>query len=1168
MFDVEHSNVGEMVTLQNLKGKLRSRTSSVTTSSRQTLSDAQYSTGFDILVHGSTTYQHFIFPQLSRLLAPLLDSRDRISVLEIGPGPKSVLGGVPDYQKRKVQRYEAFEPNQLFAESLEAWLSVDAKRPSRFPCLEYPPIIHRLPFDPEHSTCNGINGDIHDGDRGYDVILFCHSMYGMPSKKHIIEQTLRLLGKPRDGVLAVFHRGGSFHLDGLVCHQTAFFPTGVVRVADEDQALEEFASFIAGFRMHDEEAHKLVQVEWRRVCRDLGFQEEGCPGLLSFSSPDVMVAFTQHATKLSKLTTQLPTLREGRKIKNREASLHRPAAICRPTEIGHIQQCVRWALGHGAGLTVIGGSHSGHCTWDNIVSIDMGAFRRVYIHNSTEEEGVPTDVGCDTLIVAEAGCTTGDIIAKAMAAGVTVPLGSRPSVGAGLWLQGGIGHLARMHGLTCDAIVGAVVVGVDSGEVLCIGYVPSRYQPATSVRPENETDILWALKGAGTNFGIVVSVTFRAHPAPMYLVRNWAVPLSGCVEAQHKLSNFDTEVASKLSRDCSADAYLYWEGGQLHLGVTMVRSTATTISVQCPLSTTICSVLGAEEDGVEFVDGVGLFETEMYVSRMHGGHGGGKTSSFKRCLFLRNIGERKVAERLVAAVEGRPSPLCYLHLLQGGAAISDLAADASAFGCREWDFACVITGVWPRDRDGTEVARAAVEWVYSVARRLLPISGGVYGADLGPDPRDAVLSRKAFGVNRQRLAELKIKLDPRNVLAYACPLPKAPLGPKLILLITGASCAGKDYCADVWVSMFAKRSLTARATSISESIKREYAAATGADAGRLLTDRAYKEQHRAALTVYFQERVQHEPQLPEEQFLEVVNGAADVGVLIITGMRDEAPVAALSHQVPNSRLVEVYVQASGQTRRARKGCCLDDSVCANHQMCNLTESSRKALAYRPSLIFDNEEHGTGAANMFFKDHLLPLVHEDLLRLSDMVRSTPDFPCRNITFRHVLGISQQPGGLALCTSLLQSHLDGNGDTVAAVACCEVGGIVFASALSLRLNVALMLVRGAGKLPPPTIAAEKSQSHITSLGCSSPAQKRIEIERSAIPKNGSIVVVDDTLATGETLCAVLQALGEAGVAVENVSVLVVAEFPVHRGRQLLRKRGFGAVHVRSVLTFGGA
>ena len=166
----------------------------------------------------------------------------------------------------------------------------------------------------------------------------------------------------------------------------------------------------------------------------------------------------------------------------------------------------------------------------------------------------------------------------------------------------------------------------------------------------------------------------------------------------------------------------------------------------------------------------------------------------------------------------------------------------------------MITGVWPRDRDGTEVARAAVGWVYSVARHLLPVSGAVYGADLGPDPRDAILARSAsFGVNRQRLARLKTMLDPRNVLAYACPLPKAPLGPKLILLITGASCAGKGYCADVWSSMFAKRSLTTHAASISESMKQEYAAATGADAGRLLTDRVYKEQHRAALTVYFQE---------------------------------------------------------------------------------------------------------------------------------------------------------------------------------------------------------------------------------------------------------------------------------------------------------------------------
>lgn len=140
--------------------------------------------------------------------------------------------------------------------------------------------------------------------------------------------------------------------------------------------------------------------------------------------------------------------------------------------------------------------------------------------------------------------------------------------------------------------------------------------------------------------------------------------------------------------------------------------------------------------------------------------------------------------------------------MQGGGAVSDVAADATAFGCRDWDFACVVTGVCSRDQDESEVARGAVRWVYNVARDLLPLSVGVYGADLGPDPRDAMLAAKAFGPNRPRLARLKQSCDPRNVLAYACPLPKAPMEPNLIILVTGESCAGKDYCADIWVSVF------------------------------------------------------------------------------------------------------------------------------------------------------------------------------------------------------------------------------------------------------------------------------------------------------------------------------------------------------------------------------
>ena len=1114
------------------------------------------------------TYQDFIIPQLSQLLATLFNSRIHISALEIGPGPKSLLGYLPGRLRRKIRRYTAFEPNGLFATRLKEWLCSTSETESPLPCLESPPDIHRISFVPGDNIRGGT--DTSDDNEKYDIILFCHSMYGMKPKHRFIERALEMLvEQPQGGMVVVFHRDEALYLDGLVCHRTASFPIGVVRVADDDEVLDCFAPFVAGFVMQDLNVDKALRVEWRKICRALCRREEAHPDHLFFSSPNIMAAFTQHATSLSELTAQVPLLKGDKIVKNREARLHRPASIIQPTKVRHVQQCVRWALKYRVGLTVVGGGHSGHCLLPNVVSVDMGAFDQVHILTAGDDRG---DSGSDigSLVVVEAGCKTGDIVRKTMAAGLTVPLGARPSVGAGLWLQGGMGHLARLHGLACDAIVGAVVVSVESSQILCVGHVPSQHRSTDAVRPENEPDHLWAMKGAGTNFGIVISVTFKAYAASTYLTRNWVFPLSDNLEARLRLSDFDKVVASKLPRNCSADAYLYWDAGQLHLGVTMFESSTTRLTIATPTPKLLNTIWGLEDD-FKAVDGVGLFETEMYVSGMHAGHGDGKTSSFKRCLFLKRIGEANVVDRLVAAIDTRPSLFCYLHLLQGGGAVGDVAADATAFGCRDWDFACVITGVWPCYQDNTEAARSVVRWVYNVAGDLLSLSSGAYGADLGPDPRDAALAAKAFGSNRPRLARLKHSLDPRNVLPYACPLPKAPVEPKLIILVTGESCAGKDYCADVWVSVFiecTQKSLTARAVSISDAIKREYAAATGADLGRLLWNRAYKEQHRPALTAFFQEQVRQRPRLLEDQFLNVVYGAVDVDVLLITGMRDEAPVAALSHLVPDSRLLEVNVQASEQTRRVRRGCHGgnqdgDDIKNSNNSRSNLT-----VLNYRPSLIFDNDTIGNEAAKRFAEHYLLPFFHEDLQRLADMVRTVPDFPRPDIEFRHVLGISQRPGGLTLCASLLQTHFTGDWTKVDAVACCEAGGFVYASALASRVDVPLVLIREAGKLPPPIVFVVKPQSHFSYSASNDSKEKRIEMERDVVPRGASVVVVDDVLSTGETLCAVIQLLDEASIDAENVSVMTVAEFPIHRGRELLRRRGFGKVHIQSLLIFGGA
>ncbi|KAK3315410.1 phosphoribosyl transferase domain protein [Apodospora peruviana] len=1195
-----------MATLHDLKESLRNMVR-MADFSTQPLSDAEYSASFDILLAAEwSTYQEFIVPRLSELIA----SRAKISVLEIGPGPKSVLGHLPAQQRRKIVKYDALEPNMLFNVRLEKWLRYLPSHPSESPlqCLQSPPGISRLPFVAQYVLDDSDNEKASDYEveGKYDVVLFCHSMYGS-SKFYFIERALGMLAPA--GMLVVFHRS-PLDTGGLVCQQTASFPAGVVRVPDDDETLDAFASFIAGYNIVPRDMDASIDLDWREMCRGLGRREGNH---LVFSSPNIMMTFNQHAkTALPELVAQVPTADVSMVIKNREARLHgHPAAIMRPTEVQHVQQCVRWAMKNKVGLTVVGGSHSGNCLVPGVVAITMSAFDKVHVVMGKS----PGETGAVGLVVAEAGVRTGHIVRKAEQAGVTVPLGARPSVGAGLWLQGGIGHLARSHGLASDSIVGAVMVGVDSAQALFVGRVPPQHLPAGAVRAENEADLLWAIKGAGTNFGIVISVAFEAYKARSYSTLNWVLPVSSNAinldERRSLIRKFD-ELAGHLPRNCSADAYLYWNDGGLRLGVAMFESPASS-KTGPRAKTAFETVWGTPSAHSGVMDGLDLFDAEMYVSRMHdgleGGHGGGKTSSFKRCVLLKGIGAADVADILMAAIDNRPSPHCYLHLLQGGGAVHDIPPEATAFGCRDWDFACVITGVWLRDRGEDEEAksaRAAEQWVYDVVRQLLPLSCGVYGADLGPDPRDAALAAQAFGPNRPRLGRLKQSSDPYNMLAYACPLlttkEEPSKTPELIVLVTGESGAGKDYCASTWaIALNAARrdlcrTVNACVVSISDVIKREYAAATGADVNRLLRygeDRAYKEQHRPALTSYFQHQVRQAPQLPEEHFLNVVRGAAGrVDVLLITGMRDAAPVAAFSHLVPDSRLIEVRVTASGKTRRVRRGMHDNHDGDGGHVGEVKEENRDKAKGkdgklvddstdYPPDFSFDNDTTGDDKkVKEFAETHLLNFFHSDLQRLASMVRPFSDFPRPGIEFRHVLDIAQQPGGLKLCMSLLRRHLSTgwpkmptplSGDWPKVIACCETGGFVFGSALALfiELQRPLALIRkgAAGKLPPPTVSVDKSPSHISSATCSGGAGERIEMGRDVIPRGASVLVVDDVLATGQTLCAVLQLLGKAGVDAENVSVMVVAEFPVHRGRELLRQNGFGKASVQSLLVFGG-
>jgi adenine phosphoribosyltransferase len=178
-----------------------------------------------------------------------------------------------------------------------------------------------------------------------------------------------------------------------------------------------------------------------------------------------------------------------------------------------------------------------------------------------------------------------------------------------------------------------------------------------------------------------------------------------------------------------------------------------------------------------------------------------------------------------------------------------------------------------------------------------------------------------------------------------------------------------------------------------------------------------------------------------------------------------------------------------------------------------------------------------------------------------------WPKEDINFRHILGIAEQSGGLELCISLMSSHLSRIGRKIDVIACCESGGFVFAGAWVHKIGARLAIVRKAGKLPPPVISACKTESFITSLAEPCQEQSSIEIGAGVVSRGSQVLILDDLLATGMTLCAVISLLVSAGVALEDIQAMVVVELPHHRGRFLLRQQGFSRAQVHSLLVFDG-
>ena len=157
-------------------------------------------------------------------------------------------------------------------------------------------------------------------------------------------------------------------------------------------------------------------------------------------------------------------------------------------------------------------------------------------------------------------------------------------------------------------------------------------------------------------------------------------------------------------------------------------------------------------------------------------------------------------------------------------------------------------------------------------------------------------------------------------------------------------------------------------------------------------------------------------------------------------------------------------------------------------------------------------------------------------IEEYVRSIPDFPEEGIIFRDVTSILEDAEGLHLAIDLMQEKLkDVDFDVVVGP---ESRGFIFGVPIAYNLNKAFIPVRKKGKLPCETVEIEYDLEYGSAV---------IEMHKDSIKPGQKVVIIDDLMATGGTIEAIIKLIERLGG--EVVKTVFLMELEGLQGRKRL-------------------
>jgi adenine phosphoribosyltransferase len=143
-------------------------------------------------------------------------------------------------------------------------------------------------------------------------------------------------------------------------------------------------------------------------------------------------------------------------------------------------------------------------------------------------------------------------------------------------------------------------------------------------------------------------------------------------------------------------------------------------------------------------------------------------------------------------------------------------------------------------------------------------------------------------------------------------------------------------------------------------------------------------------------------------------------------------------------------------------------------------------------------------------------------LARYIVDVPDFPRPGILFRDITPLLRHHFAATL-DAIEQLLGDAEWRAADALAGIESRGFVLAAGLAARHGKGFVPIRKQGKLPPPVVSAGYALEYGSGV---------LEMQRGS----GSVVIIDDVLATGGTMQASAELCTTAGYSVRGMAVLI--------------------------------